>query len=183
MQFIFNFWLIFAGKIVYGASAAVMLTGCALYLAETLPEDKVGTHGFAVNFGVTIGITIILNLGIAVSDDNPDSKSWLIVAFVPVVVAIANFLLWLFWFNNEPIGFCIANAEKKNYKEQAYEGIKRLYYTEGSMDVVYQIYENRLDPDEAKRDPFMLTEKSRQSLNPDSIEDNNCLDFDSKKNQ
>lgn len=51
------------------------------------------------------------------------------------------------------------------------------------MDVVYQIYENRLDPDEAKRDPFMLTEKSRQSLNPDSIEDNNCLDFDGKKNQ
>ena len=131
MQFIFNFWLIFAGKIVYGASAAVMLTACALYLSETLPEEKVGTHGFAVNFGVTIGISIVLNLGIAVSKDNEESKSWLLVAFVPVVGAIVNFLLWLLWFRNEPIGFCITNAEKSdgNYKEEAYFGIKRLYHT------------------------------------------------------
>ena len=111
-----NFWVLFAGKIVYGSSAAVMLTGCALYLAETLPADKVGSHGFAVNLGATLGITAVLNIGIPVSSDDVNSKSWLLIAFVPIVVAIATFFLWLFCFKNEPIRFCIANSEKKDYK-------------------------------------------------------------------
>ena len=112
-----NFWITFAGKVVYGASAAVMLTGCALYLGETLPADKVGSHGFAVNLGVTLGISVVLNFGILVSSDDIDSKSWLFVASIPLVAAIANFFLWLFCFKNESIGFCIQNRDKKDYKE------------------------------------------------------------------
>ena len=72
MQFYFNFWIIVGGKVVYGASAGVMLTGGALFLGETLPEDKMGSHGFAVNLGITLGLSAILNMGIAVSADDKD---------------------------------------------------------------------------------------------------------------
>ena len=72
MQFYFDFWIIVGGKVVYGASAGVMLTGGALFLGETLPEDKMGSHGFAVNLGITLGLSAILNMGIAVSADDKD---------------------------------------------------------------------------------------------------------------
>ena len=136
MQFIFNFWLIFFGKIVQGASAGVMLTGGALYLGETLPEEKLGSHGFAVNLGVTMGLSVVLNMGLAVSSDDPDSKSWMLVGFIPVFVAILNIFIWYICFTNEPINFCIANANKRNYKEQAYEGIRQCYHTNGNMDII-----------------------------------------------
>ena len=110
MQFVWSFWMLIAGKIVYGASSGVMLTGGALYLTETLPESKIGSHGFAVNLGITFGLTVVLIMGMTVSDDDPDSLSYLYVAFIPIVVAVANFLLWLICFKNEPINFCIANA-------------------------------------------------------------------------
>ena len=55
--------MLVAGKVIYGSAAAVMLTGCALFLSETLPSDKVGSHGFAVNLGVTLGISVLLGLG------------------------------------------------------------------------------------------------------------------------
>lgn len=135
-----------------------MLTGCALYLGETLPADKVGSHGFAVNLGVTLGISVVLNFGILVSTN--DSWSWLFVAMIPLVVAIANFFLWLLCFKNEPIGFCIQNRDKKDYKEQAYSGIRRLYHTGDEMDAIYQIYEERMNPDDQKTDPFMLDQRN-----------------------
>ena len=42
MQFIFEFWLIFTGKVIYGASAGLMLTSASLFLHETVPEEKLG---------------------------------------------------------------------------------------------------------------------------------------------
>ena len=116
-----------------------MLTSCALYLSETLPADKVGSHGFAVNLGVTLGISVVLNLGMLVSEDDQESNSWLIVAFIPVVGAIANFLLWLIFFRNEPIGYCINKGNKSNYKAQAYDGIRKLYHTEEDDKFIEQI--------------------------------------------
>ena len=107
LQFIINFWTLFAGKIIYGASAAVLLTGGALYLSETLPPEKVGTHGFAVNFGVTLGISTILNVAIPVPDDDPDSKMWWAVALVPIALSIINLIIWSTWFRLEPLGYCL----------------------------------------------------------------------------
>ena len=63
LQLMMNFYMILAGKIVYGMSAGVLITACALYLSETLPPEKVGSHGFAVNLGVTLGISLVLALG------------------------------------------------------------------------------------------------------------------------
>ena len=111
-----------------------MLTGGALYLGETLPEDKLGSHGFAVNLGITLGLSAVLNMGIAVSKDD---NSWMLVACIPICVAVLNFLLWLTCFRNEPINFCVANAEKSDYKSQAYDGIKKCYHAGDDMDIVY----------------------------------------------
>ena len=122
MQFFIDFWPLFIGKIVYGAASAIMLTACALYLSETLPQDKLNSYGFAVNLGVTTGISIILLFGAFVSKDDKDSDSWLMVQFIPIVDAIMNLLLWLFIFRTEPLGFCVdkAKANQLEYKEVAY---------------------------------------------------------------
>ena len=107
MQFIINFWTLFFGKMVYGASAAVLLTGGALYLSETLPPEKVGSHGFAVNFGVTLGISTVLNVAIPVPDDDPDSNLWWAVAIIPIILGSINLVIWTMFFRLEPLGYCI----------------------------------------------------------------------------
>ena len=107
MQFWINFWMLIAGKIVHCIASAIVLPACAVYLSETLPEEKISTHGFAVNLGVTTGLSIPLILGAFVSKDDPDSASWLLVQFIPVVGSIANLFIWLFVFKTEPLGFCI----------------------------------------------------------------------------
>ena len=98
------------GKIIYGISAGIMLTACALYLSETLPDEKVGSHGFAVNFGVTLGITLVLSLGILVPTDTI-SSSYLVVAVVGPAVAVLDLLAWLLVFKTEPIAFCVDHGD------------------------------------------------------------------------
>lgn len=105
IQFSLSYWVLIVGKIIYGSSAGVLITACALYLSESLPSDKVGTYGFAVNFGVTLGITLILILGAFNKDLG--SNEWILVAVALPVVAICNFLSWLFILRNEPLDFCI----------------------------------------------------------------------------
>ena len=134
MQLIFDFWLILAGKVIYGASAGLMLTAASLFLHETVPEEKMGKYGFAVNLGITMGLSVVLNMGLAVSNDDPDSQSWLLVGLIPVVFAALNLLLWLTCFRAEPINFCIENANRNDYKEQAYAGIRRCYLVGEDMD-------------------------------------------------
>lgn len=58
-----SFWVLVVSKIIYAAMAAVQLTASAIYLSETLPQDKVSSHGFAVNFGICVGITITIAAG------------------------------------------------------------------------------------------------------------------------
>jgi len=58
-----SFWVLVVSKIIYGAMAAVHLTASAIYLSETLPRDKVASYGFAVNFGICVGITITIAAG------------------------------------------------------------------------------------------------------------------------
>ena len=107
MQFIINFWTLMIGKIIYGASAAVLLTGGALYLSETLPPEKVGSHGFAVNFGITLGISTILNVAIPVPEDDAESGVWYAVAIIPIVCGVVNLIIWTTFFRLEPLGYCI----------------------------------------------------------------------------
>ena len=79
IQFWISFWVLLAGKVIYGMASAIMLTGCALFLSETLPQEKVNSHGFAVNLGVTVGISIVLLFGAFVDNDDKHSSSWLMV--------------------------------------------------------------------------------------------------------
>ena len=121
----FMFWysvyyIMFAAKVLYGAMGAVQLTGCAIYLSETLPADKVATHGYAVNLGVTIGISVCLLAGSFV---DPGDMSWLGVALILPVFDLIVLSSWLCLFRYEPIGFCLEKGDSKNYKEQALRGI------------------------------------------------------------
>ena len=101
-----------------------------------------GTYGFAVNFGVTIGISLILLLGAFVPDEDVGSK-WLLVQMALPAVSIINLLVWIGLIRYEPIGFSISKEDKKDYKEQAFDGIKSLYKVGDDMEAVLRIYNLR----------------------------------------
>lgn len=49
------------------------------------------------------------------------------VALILPIMDVAVILSWLFWFTNEPIGYCIQNEHKEGYKQQARAQIKALF--------------------------------------------------------
>jgi len=106
MQLFLSFWMLIFGKIVYGISGGIMITSCALYLSETLPADKVNSYGFAVNLGVTSGITIILLVSPAI-DLTQDNLAYLGIGLIPIGIGLFVLLWWLFIFTTEPLGYCI----------------------------------------------------------------------------
>ena len=63
MQLKVNFTILILGKILYAIASAVMVNGGAVYLSEMLPKEKVRTHGFAVNAGISLGKGSILIVG------------------------------------------------------------------------------------------------------------------------
>ena len=111
MQLWLNFWMLIAGKIVYGISGGILITASALYLSETLPADKVNSYGFAVNFGVTIGITLITCITPAV-ELTKDNLAYFAIGFIPIIIGIFVLAWWLFVFRNEPLGYCMQNLQK-----------------------------------------------------------------------
>ena len=38
------------------------------------------------------------------------------VALILPIMDVAVILAWLFWFTNEPIGYCIQNEDKEGYE-------------------------------------------------------------------
>ena len=117
------------------------MTASAIYLSETLPHEKVASHGYAINFGVTLGITVTILAGSFV-EPTENQFSWLYVALILPTLDIIVILVWLFWFKYESIGFCIKQEQLLNYKEQAQFGIKALYIVGDDMQKVSEVYEN-----------------------------------------
>ena len=105
MQLWLNFWMLIFGKIVYGIASGIMITASALYLSETLPADKVSSYGFAVNLGVTLGITIMTCITPAV-DQTQDNQAYFGIAVIPIIIGIFVLVWWMLVFTNEPLGFC-----------------------------------------------------------------------------
>lgn len=119
-QFWLTFWAQVGSKIVFGASSAVQLTACAVYLSETLPPEKVATYGFAVNLGVTVGISIQTVIGVFLPDDGKGNL-WTLVNFAMLVLCLTNIVLWAM--RGESIGYCVAKEDKEGWREQALKAI------------------------------------------------------------
>ena len=70
-----NIWAILFGKFVYGVAASVMIVASSLYLQETVPAEKSATFDFTTNFGVILGITINLVMGLILPQDSEEQMN------------------------------------------------------------------------------------------------------------
>ena len=63
-----NIWAILVGKFVFGLASGTIIVASSIYLNETVPVEKSSTFDFTTNFGVILGITICLSLGLGLPD-------------------------------------------------------------------------------------------------------------------
>jgi MFS family permease len=61
-QFFLNFWTIFVGRFLLGISSGFFIVVCSLYLKETVPSSKLSIYGTSVNFGIVLGIYLVMFL-------------------------------------------------------------------------------------------------------------------------
>ena len=70
-----NIWAILVGKFVFGVAAGTIIVASSIYLNETVPVEKSQTFDFTTNFGVILGITICLLLGLGLPDASSDMEA------------------------------------------------------------------------------------------------------------
>ena len=112
-----NIWAILFGKFVYGVAASVMIVASSLYLQETVPAEKSATFDFTTNFGVILGITINLVMGLILPQDSEeqmnDKYQWRIILALPLFFIILQLLLWCLIFKLDSLrhSFSVRNYD------------------------------------------------------------------------
>ena len=147
MGFILNLWVLIAARIIYGIATGIVIVAVALYFSETIPASRTGKYGFAINFGITGGVTIILCLGVVKpTDEAPEStklRALMLFTAVPVLIAIINMLTWTFIFKEEPIHYCLKNEDKDDYRAQLTRIVSKVYRTDNEAAAQSIIDEKR----------------------------------------
>ena len=94
-----NIWAILVGKFIYGLCASIIIVASSLYLQETVPAAKSAVFDFTTNFGVILGITINLVIGLGLpQDDDGRSKDhfyWRFILALPLAFIVVQLILWL----------------------------------------------------------------------------------------
>ena len=86
-----NIWAILVGKLVFGVASGTLIVASSIYLNETVPVEKSQTFDFTTNFGVILGMTICLLLGLGLPDASSDIEAakvtqfWRFINGVPIL--------------------------------------------------------------------------------------------------
>ena len=67
-----NLWSIIIGRFIFGLASGTIIVASSIYLNETVPAEKSSYFDFTTNFGVILGITFCLLLGLGLPDANKD---------------------------------------------------------------------------------------------------------------
>ena len=92
---------------------------------------------FTTNFGVILGVTICLGLGLGLPDPSVDleeakaTEFWKYINGMPLLFTTISVLNWLFCFKQESLRFCFMIKDHAMAKQQ----IARIYDTAKSEDI------------------------------------------------
>jgi len=157
LTLILNLYTLCAARLILGLSAGVQLVAMSLYVSETVPDEKKGLFGFAINFGLVTGLTISLLLGFFLpGKDDPALKTtnfWKIVLGMPGAIALVNLLLWLLVFRSESLGFLVEEKrwnEAKRLVQRIYKDVNPLFLKE-KVDALADETRNRQSTNMADR--------------------------------
>ena len=113
LNYFLNIWALVAARFVYGVATGLTIVAVSLYFSETIPASRTGRYGFAINFGIVTGITIMLCLGLVKPGSDADKHTVTVALnlfnLVPVILCALVMLLWLAVFRFEPTDYCIKN--------------------------------------------------------------------------
>ena len=117
-----NVWAIIIGKFVYGFSASVIIVASSLYLQETVPVEKSATFDFTTNFGVILGVTIdlVVGLGLPTSAEGRmnDHTYWRAIVGVPLLFILIQLILWIGVFKLESVKYCFSVKDFDGARDQ-----------------------------------------------------------------
>ena len=147
-----NTWTIIIGKFIYGTAASCIIVASSLYLNETIPVEKSATFDFTINFGVILGITINLVLGLGLPTDDEgkmeDHFYWRFILAFPLLFIIIQLPLWLLVFKRDSLKQCFL---KKNF-EDARKTLSLIYdidLANTSTDTIFDHHHEAFDKSQA----------------------------------
>ena len=128
MMLVLNLWVICVARFIQAFAAGIILSGCNLYLAETIPAHKRTIFGAALNIGVVSGLLITALFGLALPlAGTPEAKTtqlWRVSVGFGIVPAILTSLVWLFIYSKESLKYIVQRGDKN---KEALSYLKQIY--------------------------------------------------------
>jgi MFS family permease len=98
------------GRFICGISGGVLSVVMSKSIYESVPEELSGMYGTLTNVFIAFGIMLTTLTGLVLPinrEDFADDEMWRFVYACPIFIAVAQILLFLFVFKNEPILFSV----------------------------------------------------------------------------
>ena len=138
-----NLWYIIAGRFIFGLAAGTIIVASSIYLNETVPPEKSSTFDFTTNFGVILGMTTCLLLGLGLPDANKDliaakqTEFWRFINVAPLVLCLISLFNWICFFKLESLKYCFIKADYEGAKDN----IRKIYRTtnENTVERIFAI--------------------------------------------
>lgn len=98
------------GRIMLGFGGGMFTVVCSVFVAETIPNEKLDAVGTSINFGIVSGLLItslIQGLSLPDAGQEVSPMSWRIGFMAPGVFAVMSSLMWAFWIKSDSLFFLI----------------------------------------------------------------------------
>ena len=127
MSTISNFWVLLAGRFIFGFSSGVLLCATPKMIEETIPAH-LQDYGFATSTNMIINCSIAVSMimGIGMPSDEDDLKTtnyWKIMYLFPVPFCLITLFLSAFIFRHDSVNFHVERGQKP----QAMAMLRKLY--------------------------------------------------------
>lgn len=137
---------ILIGKFIFGLASGTIIVASSIYLNETVPVEKSSSFDFTTNFGVILGVTICLGLGLGLPDPSVDleeakaTEFWKYINGMPLLFTSVSVINWVCFFKHESLRFCYTIKDHDMAKQQ----IARIYDTTKSEEIE-KIFDKQLE--------------------------------------
>lgn len=122
------------GRFMLGFGGGLFTVICGVYMAETIPAEKLSLYGTSINTGIVTGL-LVTNLiqGFTLPDASDAVKvsatdAWRYGFLAPGIFAVVNMAMWALLLKRDSLYFLIEQGSDQ--EEDAFELFKRIYIYE-----------------------------------------------------
>ena len=116
MSIVTNFWVLMAGRFIFGFSSGVLLCATPKVIEETIPAH-LQDYGFSTSTNMIINIFVAASMmmGIGMPDAEADLRTtdyWKIMYLVPIPFAVLTLILALFVYKQDSVNFHVERGQR-----------------------------------------------------------------------